>query len=297
MKRQSLNGHAPKEQQPNYNEQQHLDLEASLRSQIDGLLQENSDLRSQKEAERQRHIDDQQQHDDEVVKNMLYQPFRDLPTHEATNTFGQMSTLLAGDPCWQRISPEIHRGIMEKSRQREERHDRLMESVAKLAEKPAPEAPREQHVAEPLPQTNGEVTFCQRVKDIITKAATKNGQSMQSHAKGHERTYTFWIDAEAFCKAMDTLLREDEKMLTDFLGGSIFCTQVGRVCFFIGRVIEMHLINDANLQLTDLTFAFEDYYPNTQSVRTKLSAKECTPDQKVLLRVFQGLLNRYKKRK
>ncbi len=57
MKRQDLNGDAPKEQQPAYNEQYHLDLEASLRNQIDGLLLENSDLRSQREAEMQRHIE------------------------------------------------------------------------------------------------------------------------------------------------------------------------------------------------------------------------------------------------
>ena len=59
MKRQDLNGDAPNEQQPAYNEQYHLDLEASLRNQIDGLLLENSDLRSQREAEMQRHIENQ----------------------------------------------------------------------------------------------------------------------------------------------------------------------------------------------------------------------------------------------
>lgn len=270
------------------------EAEARMRSEIENLKQENSHLRSEKEAAMQRHVDDQQQHDDDVVREMLTGPFVDLPTPDATNTFGKMSTMLANNMRWQRVSPEIHRQIMEKARQQEERHNRLLESMAKMTEKPAMDTPKELPAVEPQTLGGERVTFCQRVKDIITKAATKNGQSMQSNAKGHERSYTFWIDAEAFCRAMDTLLREDEKMLTDYLGGSIFCTQVGRVCFFIGKVIEMHLINDAKLQLTDLTFAFEDCYPNTRSVRTKLSVKECTPDQKVLMGVFRGLLNRYK---
>lgn len=296
MKRQDLNGDAPNEQQPAYNEQYHLDLEASLRNQIDGLLLENSDLRSQREAEMQRHIENQQQHDDEVVRNMLLNPFCDLPTSEAAHTFGQMAILLTGDARWQRVSPEIHRGIMEKARLQDSINSKLLEYMGKLMERPTPEAPKEQPMAAVQPQSCGEVTFCQRVKDIITKAATKNGQRMQSRAKGHERTYTFRIDAEAFCRAMDTLLREDAAMLEEFLGGTLCSTQVGKVCFFIGRVVEMHVINDDNLQLTDLLFAFEDCYPNLQTVKTKLSAKECSPSQKVLLGVFRGLLNRYKKR-
>lgn len=270
------------------------EVEARMQSEIENLKQENNTLKREKEAAMQRHVDDQQQHDDDVVREMLTGPFVNLPTPDATNTFGKMSTMLANNMCWQRVSPEIHRQIMEKARQQEERHNRLLESMAKMTEKPAMDTPKELPAVEPQTRGGERVTFCQRVKDIITKAATKNGQSMQSNAKGHERSYTFWIDAEVFCRAMDTLLREDEKMLTDFLDGNIFCTQVGRVCFFIGKVIEMHLINDAKLQLTDLTFAFEDYYQNTRSVRTKLSVKECTPAQKVLMGVFRGLLNRYK---
>ena len=95
---------------------------------------------------------------------------------------------------------------------------------------------------------------------------------------------------------MDELLNEHEKLLKEFLGGTLYSTQVSKVCFFIGRVVDMHLINDNSLQLKDLLFAFEDYYPNILSVKTKLSAKDCTPSQKVLLGIFQGLLRRYRKR-
>jgi len=145
-------------------------------------------------------------------------------------------------------------------------------------------------------QGAGQVSFAARVKDIVQLAATRNGQRIESHAKGHERSYIFRIDAEAFGKAMDDLLEQHADKLKEFLGGTLDSTQVTKVCFFIGHVVDMHLINDESLQMTDLLFAFEDYYPSLQTVKTKLSVKECSPSQKVLLGTFEGLLRRHKKR-
>ena len=69
--------------------------------------------------------------------------------------------------------------------------------------------------------------------------------------------------------------------------------QVTKVCFFIGHVIRMHVINDSNLQMADVVFAFEDYYDNAQTVKAKLGDKKTTCDQNVLLGTFEGLLRRY----
>jgi len=137
-------------------------------------------------------------------------------------------------------------------------------------------------------------TFADRVKAIVRKAATKNGQRVESNARGHAGAYIYHIDAEAFCKAMDEMVSSYGQDLQAFLGGSLNCVQVTKVCLFIGHVIRMHVINDINLQMADILFAFEGYYDNLQTVKAKLGDKKTTSDQNVLLGTFQGLLKRYK---
>ena len=137
-------------------------------------------------------------------------------------------------------------------------------------------------------------TFADRVKAIVRKAATKNGQRVESNARGHAGAYIYHIDAEAFCKAMDEMVSSYGQDLQAFLGGSLRCVQVTKVCMFIGHVIRMHVINDINLQMADIVFAFEDYYDNLQTVKAKLGDKKTTSDQNVLLGTFQGLLKKYK---
>jgi hypothetical protein len=90
-------------------------------------------------------------------------------------------------------------------------------------------------------------TFADRVKAIVRKAATKNGQRVESNARGHAGAYIYHIDAEAFCKAMDEMVSSYGQDLQAFLGGSLNCVQVTKVCLFIGHVIRMHVINDINL--------------------------------------------------
>ena len=137
-------------------------------------------------------------------------------------------------------------------------------------------------------------TFADRVKAIVRKSATKNGQRVESNARGHAGAYIYHIDAEAFCKAMDEMVSSYGQDLQAFLGGSLRCVQVTKVCMFIGHVIRMHVINDINLQMADIVFAFEDYYDNLQTVKAKLGDKKTTSDQNVLLGTFQGLLKKYK---
>ena len=136
-------------------------------------------------------------------------------------------------------------------------------------------------------------TFADRVKSIMRKAATKNGERIKTSVKGHPGTYVYNVDVVAFCKAMDELVSAYGQRLKEFLGGTMYCVQVTKVCQFIGQVVRRQIINDAQLQLADMLFAFEDYY-NLSTVKSKLSIKRCSNDQKVLLGTFEGLLRGYK---
>ena len=136
-------------------------------------------------------------------------------------------------------------------------------------------------------------TFADRVKTIIRKAATKNGQQIETSAKGHAGAYLYHINAEAFCKAMDEMVSTYGEKLKELLGGTLNCLQVTKVCFFIGSVVRMHVINDVNLQTVDMLFAFEGYYDNLQTVQAKLGDKKSTSDQNVVLGYFEGLLRKY----
>lgn len=137
-------------------------------------------------------------------------------------------------------------------------------------------------------------TFADRVKAIMRKAASKNGQRIETSAKGHAGAYIYNIDAEAFCKAMDEMAASYEQKLKEFLGGSMTCVQVTKVCFFIGHVIRMNIINDTNLQMADIVFAFADYYNTPQTVKAKLGDKKTTSEQDVFFGTFEGLLKKYK---
>ena len=136
-------------------------------------------------------------------------------------------------------------------------------------------------------------SFVERVKAIMRKAATKNGETMKSNARGYEREYKFYVNADAFCKAMDDMMAGYSDKLKEMLGGTLETVQVSKVCLFIGQVIRMHVINDEKLQAVDLLFAFEDYYDNLQTVRAKLGQKNTTDDQEVVFGTFRGLLKKY----
>lgn len=166
------------------------------------------------------------------------------------------------------------------------------------AEQPK-EQPMEQQPEQPEQQRGTRCAapaagFAERVKAIMRKAATKNGQMVASNARGHAREYRFYVDAEAFCKAMDEMAAVYPDRLQVMLGGSLATVQVTKVCTFIGHVIRMQEINDECLQAVDLLFAFEDYYDNRQTVRARLGDGRKTDDQAVVLGTFQGLLKKYK---
>jgi len=168
---------------------------------------------------------------------------------------------------------------------------------AEVKMRQAPVGPKEQPAVEQQRGTRcaaPAASFAERVKAIMRKAATKNGQMVASNARGHAREYRFYVDAEAFCKAMDEMAAVYPDRLQVMLGGSLATVQVTKVCTFIGHVIRMQEINDECLQAVDLLFAFEDYYDNRQTVRARLGDGRKTDDQAVVLGTFQGLLKKYK---
>ena len=132
-------------------------------------------------------------------------------------------------------------------------------------------------------------TFADRVKAIMRKAAEKNGQRVTSNARGNTCTYLYYIDADAFCKAMDDMVSMHGEKLKAFLGGTMQNVQVTKVCFFIGQTISRQIINDSQLQLADMFFAFEKYY-KLSTVQSRLSVKSCSDEESVLLGTFEGLL-------
>lgn len=142
-------------------------------------------------------------------------------------------------------------------------------------------------------KTAGQVTFAERTKAIMRKAATKNGQRIESNARGNAGSYIYNVDAECFCRAMDDMVKMHSEKLLEFLGGAMECVQVTKVCFFIGQVLSRQIINDAQLQLADVFFAFEEYYTLT-TVQSRLSIRRCTSEENLLLGTFEGLLKKYK---
>lgn len=133
-------------------------------------------------------------------------------------------------------------------------------------------------------------SFVDRVKAIITKAAEKNNKEITSNARGRAYTYHYYINKEKFCNAMDKFAVEKPEMLEKYLGDTLHNVNVGVVAKFIGRVIDMEIINNNLLQRVDILFAFEDYYPNATTVKNKMSDKNLSPDDKLLFGTFEGYL-------
>ena len=133
-------------------------------------------------------------------------------------------------------------------------------------------------------------SFVDRVKAIITKAAEKNNKEITSNARGRAYTYHYYINKEKFCNAMDKFAVEKPEMLEKYLGDTLHNVNVGVVAKFIGRVIDMEIINNNLLQRVDILFAFEDYYTNATTVKNKMSDKNLSPDDKLLFGTFEGYL-------
>lgn len=138
-----------------------------------------------------------------------------------------------------------------------------------------------------------QLTFDSMVKAIMCKAATKNGETIKSNAKGHAGSYPFYINAEIFCRAMDEMMEKEADMMMEYLDGSPCTLYLNKVGAFIGRTISMCIINNNSLQMTDMVFAFEQLSTNESSIRTSLSRIDKTYRFKLLMTTFEGYLRRH----
>ena len=77
---------------------------------------------------------------DRISGEDLTESFLMFPTDLALSYFGTMSTLLAMNPTWQKYAPQIHRQILTKQKERQDRQeqkqDKMIETVKEAANKP-----------------------------------------------------------------------------------------------------------------------------------------------------------------
>lgn len=142
----------------------------------------------------------------------------------------------------------------------------------------------------PVPDLEVQQSFVDRVKTIITKAAEKNGTKIEANDRGRAYTYLFNIDAERFCKALDRFVKVHEAMLMTYLSDDLNNINISVVAKFIGRVLDMEIINNQTLLRKDIIFAFKDYYKNDTTIKNKLSDKQLDDNQRLLFSTFEGFL-------
>lgn len=77
---------------------------------------------------------------DRISGEDLTESFLMFPTDLALSYFGTMSTLLALNPTWQKYAPQIHKQILTKQMEQQERmeqkQDKILDSMEKAANKP-----------------------------------------------------------------------------------------------------------------------------------------------------------------
>lgn len=137
--------------------------------------------------------------------------------------------------------------------------------------------------------------FVNRVKDIVTRAARKNGETIPANPRGLAGEYTFFVDGGRISKMMDDLRKNHEAKINEFLCCTSKYDGVMIVAPFIGRLLQMEELRARDLQLTDLEFAFSPYYNNTASAVKRMSTKLDSAEANMLFSLLKGMLIKYPK--
>lgn len=233
----------------------------------------------------------------EFIETRLGKP---LPIEEVIDSLYEKE--LSNDEFWRTMSYLLNHAYLTK--------DDMIQKECQRAKmerfgKPFPQAviqevaPDYNLPAQPTPnlRSNIHTTFVERVKDIICQAAKKNNQTITSIARNNPHQYIFYINADAFCLAIDDIEKNHEKKLSDFLGGNLNNVQANVVCNFLGYVIKKYIINRNDIEFKHLLFAFSKFY-NEDTANSRLTEEhEWTDGQKVFLGLFEGLLINYSKNK
>ena len=137
--------------------------------------------------------------------------------------------------------------------------------------------------------------FVNRVKDIVTRAARKNGETIPANPRGLAGEYTFFVDGGRIVKMMDDLRKNHEAKINEFLCCTSKYDGVMIVAPFIGRLLQLEELRARDLQLTDLDFAFSPYYNNTASAVKRMSTKLDSAEANMLFSLLKGMLKKYSK--
>lgn len=135
-------------------------------------------------------------------------------------------------------------------------------------------------------------TFIVRLKYIMRDAAKHNNKTIRKKPRGYQSSYVFYLNAEAFCNALDEFEAKEREYLMHFLEGNIYNVQINKVGYFIGQTINMHIINQQCMQATDIVFAFKKFYDKDSSIRSSLSSKPKDHDYKLMMLEFEKYLRR-----
>ena len=119
--------------------------------------------------------------------------------------------------------------------------------------------------------------FVNRVKDIVTRAARKNGETIPANPRGLAGR------------------KNHEAKINEFLCCTSKYDGVMIVAPFIGRLLQMEELRARDLQLTDLEFAFSPYYNNTASAVKRMSTKLESAEANMLFSLLKGMLKKYPK--
>ena len=135
-----------------------------------------------------------------------------------------------------------------------------------------------------------QVTFVERVKEIICEAAAHNDHTVKTNARGQKGSYQFYIDKDCFCQAIDDFVVRERECLMHFLDGNPYNVQIKKVAFFIGQTIKKQLVSSPKMQATDLVFAFKKFYDKDNSIKTGLSCKAEAHDHVLMMNKFENYL-------
>lgn len=149
----------------------------------------------------------------------------------------------------------------------------------------------------PKPEVKPELppadVFVNRIKDIVKKAAEKNGQTIPAKPRGQVSEYTFFVDGKRIAKMMDDLRKNHETKINDFLGATRKYDGVMIVAPFIGGILKIEELRSRDLQLRDLEFAFAPFYDKPDSAVRRLSEKMDSAEANILFGLLKGMLKKY----
>lgn len=148
----------------------------------------------------------------------------------------------------------------------------------------------------PPPQISNVDLFVNRVKDIVTKAAEKNGQQIDAKPNGWSVPYIYNIDARRICDIMDDLRKNYEHYIANVINAypnPVGTTLIGA---FIGRILKIEGLACSKLQYSDLNFALKYFYNDVKDPSKRLSDKfndEVKSEGDLLINTFIGLMKKH----